>query len=50
MVITEITKIGKAKNNLIIPNYEIHKMGWKDKDEVIISESEDKTYLIIEKA
>lgn len=40
MTVIEITKIGKAKNCLVIPKFILIKLGWKEKDEVVIEKTE----------
>lgn len=47
--ITEITKIGKAKNCLIIPATTHRKLGWEEKQEVTISGNEENKTVEIEK-
>lgn len=50
MVITEITKIGKMNNCIIIPKYDYRQLGWAEKQKITIKENEDRTGLIIEPA
>jgi len=49
MVITEITKIGKMQNCVIIPKTTYKKLGWSEKQEVTISGNEENKTVEIEK-